>query len=34
LRRRRRRRRRGGFGDYHAWTRMLALLLLFMKMYR
>jgi hypothetical protein len=29
-----RRRRRGGFGDYHAWIRMLALLLLFVKKYQ
>jgi hypothetical protein len=27
------RRRRSGFGDYHAWTRMPALLLLFVKKY-
>jgi hypothetical protein len=31
---RRRRKKRGGFGDYHAWTRMLALLLLFVKKYQ
>jgi hypothetical protein len=31
---RRRRRKRGGFGDCHAWIRMLALLLLFVKKYR
>jgi hypothetical protein len=31
---RRRRRKRDDFGDYHAWTRMLALLLLFVKKYQ
>jgi hypothetical protein len=31
---RRRRRKRGGFGDCHAWTRMLVLLLLFVKKYQ
>jgi hypothetical protein len=31
---RRRRRKKGGFGDCHAWTRMLALLLLFVKKYQ
>jgi hypothetical protein len=30
----RKRRRRGGFGDCHAWTRMLALLLLFVMKYQ
>jgi hypothetical protein len=31
---RRRRRKRDGFGDCHAWTRMLDLLLLFVKKYQ
>jgi hypothetical protein len=31
---RRRRRKRGGFGDCYAWTRMLALLFLFVKKYQ
>jgi hypothetical protein len=31
---RRRRKRRGGFDDCHAWTKMLALLLLFVKKYQ
>jgi hypothetical protein len=30
----RRRRKRGDFSDYHAWTKMLALLLLFVKKYQ